>query len=239
LAAADEGRSGFTVSKMADSTHTPLVRSRWRLLLAIIACCLAAHAWGAAPAHADGDPASDVLATQPLFLPQDAAIPAAQQEQLQALLQAASRAGFQVRVALIASPADLGSITELWRQPVDYAKFLGQELSLTYRGLLLVVMPNGFGLYHQGGPVGADRAAIAGIAIHPAGVGLAATSIAAIRGLAASAGHPLAVPRVGAQSSGGGADPTPWIVFGAGLVLVALSWAASLRARPLRQPRSA
>lgn len=224
---------------MADSTHTPLVRSRWRLLLAIIACCLAANAWSAEAARADGDPASDVLATGPLFLAQDAAIPTGQQEQLQALLQAASRAGFRIHVALVASRADLGSITELWRQPVDYARFLGQELSLTYRGLLLVVMPNGFGLYDQGRSVSADAAALAGIAIHPAGIGLAATSVAAIRGLAASAGHPLEVPRVGAQNSGGGADPTPWIVFGAGLVLVALAWAASLRARPLRQPRSA
>jgi hypothetical protein len=219
---------------MADSTRTPLVRSRWRLLLAIIACCLAASACAAAAARADGDPASDVLATGPLFLPQDAAIPAAQQEQLLALLQAASRAGFQSRVALIASPADLGSITELWRQPVDYAKFLGQELSLTYRGLLLVVMPDGFGLYDQGGSISADQAAIARIAIHPAGPGLAATSVGAVRALAASAGHPLGLPRLAAPSSGGATDPTPWIVFGAGLVLVALAWTASLRARPLR-----
>lgn len=206
--------------------------------MAIIAL-VAASAWFTSPAKADGDPASDVLATQPLFLPQDAAIPTPEQQQLEALMQSASRAGFQVHVALIESPTDLGSITELWRQPVDYAKFLGQELSLTYRGLLLVVMPNGFGLYDQGKAIGSDQAAVAPIAIHPTGAGLAATSVAAIRRLAAVAGHPLGVPRVGATAVGGSTDPVPWIVLAAGLVLIALAWAASVRARPLRQPRSA
>ncbi|MBV9006759.1 MAG: hypothetical protein JO181_18980, partial [Solirubrobacterales bacterium] len=47
--------------------------------------------WSAAPARADGDPASDVLATQLLYLPQDAGVPAAQQAQLGALLQTAAR----------------------------------------------------------------------------------------------------------------------------------------------------
>lgn len=224
---------------MADLKHTPLARYRGRLLLAIIACLLALTGWGAAPARADGDPASDVLATGPLFLPADAGLPASRQAQLQSLVQAASRGGFPIRVALIASPADLGSITELWRQPTEYAGFLGEELSLTYRGLLLVVMPNGFGLYDQGRSISVDQRAIASIPIHPLGAGLEATTVAAIQRLAASAGHPLGLPRAQAPSSGGRTDPTPWIVFGAGLVLVALAWAASLRARPLRQPRSA
>lgn len=232
---------------MADLQHTPLVHFRRRLLTAIIACLLAlvaASAGAVGPALADGDPASDVLATQALFLPQDAGIPAAQQAQLQSLVEAASRAGYQIHVALIASPADLGSIAELWKQPAEYARFLGEELSLTYRGLLLVVMPDGFGLYYQGRSNSGYQAAISGIAIHPAGAALEATTVAAIRRLAAAAGHPLGVPRVGAQSVAGPTDSTPWIVFGAGLVLIALAWAASLRARPFRggatdQPRSA
>jgi hypothetical protein len=222
---------------MADSRHTPLVRCRWRLLLAIIACCLGLSA---GTARADGDPASDVLATQALFLPQDAAVPAPRQEQLESLVQAASRAGFPVRVALIASPADLGSITELWRQPAEYAQFLGEELSLTFHGVLLVVMPDGFGVYDQGKPIGREQAALAGIAIHPNGAGLAATTVAAIRRLGASAGHPLSAPQVrAAPTAAAPSDPVPWIVFAAGLVVVVLAWGASLRARPLRQPRSA
>ena len=104
-------------------------------------------ALGAPPALADGDPASDVLATQSLFLPQDAGTSAAQEARLVTLLDAARRGGVPLRVAMIASRADLGSVTELWRRPQLYARFLGQELSQTYGGTLLVAMPNGFALY--------------------------------------------------------------------------------------------
>ena len=93
---------------------------------------LAAIATGAVSpaARADGDPASDVLAQQNLFLPQDAGVPARQQTQIATLLQEAAHAGYPIRVALIASPTDLGSVTALWQQPQSYAKFLGQELAL-------------------------------------------------------------------------------------------------------------
>src|SRR4029077_15162518 len=114
----------------------------------------------AAPTLADGDPASDVLATGPLFLPQDACVSATQQDELGALLQTAGRRGYPLRVALIASSTDLGSVTELWRQPQRYVQFLGQELSLVFRGPLLVVMPGGFGLYGAGGSTGAEHAAL-------------------------------------------------------------------------------
>lgn len=83
-----------------------------------------------ASAHADGDPASDVLATQTLFVPQDAGTSIAQQQQLAAIVQTAARRRYPLRVALIASRSDLGAVTELWREPQNYARFLGQELSL-------------------------------------------------------------------------------------------------------------
>ncbi|HTX32669.1 MAG TPA: hypothetical protein VMD09_14900 [Solirubrobacteraceae bacterium] len=191
--------------------------------------------WGvsALPARADGDPASDVLATQSLFLPQDAGIPPAQQAQLGKLARDTAEAGVQIRVALIASASDLGSVTELWRRPRAYANFLGEELSLTYRGLLLVIMPNGFGLYDQGHPVGGESAALTAVALHGSGTGLALTAEDAVRTLAAAAGHPVALPRATATSSPGSPDPTPWIVFALGLVAIAVAWIASLRARPL------
>ena len=107
----------------------------------------------ATAARADGDPASDVLATQSLFLPQDAGIPLPQQSQLTGLLQASASSGYPIRVAIIATKADLGSVTELWRQPQTYARFLGQELSLVYRGPLLVVMPGGYGFYRLEPPL--------------------------------------------------------------------------------------
>ena len=85
-------------------------------LLAVVAVVLAV-ALNPTSAAADGDPASDVLAQQSLFLPQDAGLSSTQQSQLGALLSSASRHGFPIRVALIASPSDLGSISELWKQP--------------------------------------------------------------------------------------------------------------------------
>jgi hypothetical protein len=184
-------------------------------------------------ARADGDPASDVLATQSLFLPQDANVSASQQVELGDLLSSAGRSGYPIRVALIGSPTDLGSITELWRQPQNYADFLGQELSLVYRGPLLVVMPNGFGLYHAGV---AARAALSGLPEAGAATGIGAFAVVAVERLASAAGHPLPAPTVSAPSASASGNPTAWIAFSVGAALVALAWAASFRAKPLRLP---
>lgn len=183
----------------------------------------------AAPALADGDPASDVLAAQPVFLPQDADLSARQQAQLDALVQGSARSGYPIRVALVASVTDLGSVTELWRKPQSYARFLGQELSLVYRGPLLVVMPNGFGLYGTRAPVAMTDVRLPD---------LGAAAIDAVLRLSSAAGHPLAAPTVAAPAATAGADYGPWIAFGIGLALVVVAWAASLRKRPLRLPRS-
>jgi hypothetical protein len=188
-------------------------------------------------AQADGDPASDVLATQPLFLPQDGGLTVRQEAELGALVTAARTDGYPLRVALIASPTDLGSVTELWRQPENYAHFLGQELSLVYRGTLLVVMPDGFGLYGRGAP--AERAALTGVAGAPRGLG--ARAITAVQHLAAAAGHPLHVSVGLPQRSSGGADYPALIVLAVGALLILAAWTLSLRARPLRagrEPRS-
>jgi hypothetical protein len=184
--------------------------------------------WAAAPARADGDPASDVLATQTLYLPQDAGVPAARQAQLGTLLSDAARAGYRIRVAVIASPTDLGSVTALWRQPQDYARFLGQELPLVYRGPVLVVMPDGYGLYH---------AAATRLAPPTAGA-LGTAAIGAIERLAAASGHTVALPVAPARSSAGASSAIPWLVFVIGAALIAVAWSASLRAKPLRQARS-
>jgi hypothetical protein len=203
-------------------------------LIGVVACSVTLLlAWtgaAAGTARADGDPASDVLATQTLFLPQDAASTPAQQNQLQELLQEAASRGYPIRVAVIGSATDLGSITPLWRQPVSYAKFLGQELSLTYKGTLLVVMPNGFGLYRQQGAVPGESA-LGGVAAP--GAGLENATLGAVTRLATAAGHPLQVPQAAAPSASGSSDIVPWLIFGAGLLLAAVAWTGSLRARPL------
>ncbi len=200
---------------MPECTRTALVVS----LIVAIAC-----SYLPALARADGDPASDVLATQSLFLPQDGGLSAAQQSELATVVQRAGASGYRIRVAVIASPADLGSVTVLWREPQQYARFLGQELSLVYKGPLLVVMPNGFGL---------AGARMAPLGLAAPGAGLGAAAVAAVRRLAAAAGHPVALPAPAGTGSRGSTDTLPWVVFGVGVLLIAVAWAVSLRARPL------
>lgn len=193
-----------------------------------------ATGWPAGAAKADGDPASDVLATQTLFLPQDAGVAVRQQLELQQLLQEARRSGYPLRLALIASATDLGSVSELWGQPASYAKFLGQELSLTYRGMLLVIMPAGFGVYHRGVSTAPAQAGLSTVPAPGARAGLGATAIDAVRRMAAVAGHPLRVPTADTAGPSGHGDPLPWIVFALGLAAIGAAWVASLRARPFR-----
>lgn len=186
-------------------------------------------------ARGDGDPASDVLATQRLFVPADAGLTAAQQLQLAALVGEAARAGYPLRVAIIASGTDLGSVSALWRQPQNYAVFLGEELSLIARGPLLVVMPDGYGASVAGA---SDPAGLAALAAAPApGRALGAAALDGVARLAAAAGHPLSVPRASAPAARSGSpDVVAWLVFALGAVLVALAWGASLHARPLGRP---
>jgi hypothetical protein len=216
--------------------HRSCSRPVW---LAVITTVLlaAAAAWSTPAAFADGDPASDVLAQQSVFVPQDAGISPSQQTQLAELAQTAARGGYAVRVAVIASPADLGSITALWGQPQRYAEFLGQELSLVYRGRLLVVMPGGLGVYHAGRAVSAEQAVLTSIPIPRTGIRLGTLALTAIQRLAASSGYSIAVPNAAAPAKPGASDTMPWIVFGAGVLLIALAWAASFRARPPALPR--
>ena len=54
-------------------------------------------------ALADGDPASDVLASQPLFAPADGGFAQSDLARLNGLLSSAQRQGAPIRVALIAA----------------------------------------------------------------------------------------------------------------------------------------
>jgi hypothetical protein len=226
-----------------DSTHTTsptrrLVVSRWALAALVTAVLL-----GIAPAAAvaDGDPASDVLAAQPVFLPQDGGLGEVQQARIAAVMSSAQRHGFPVRMALIATPSDLGSITQLWRMPASYARFLGEELSLVFHGTLLVVMPNGFGLYRTDGVPAAVASSISRMTAPGGGNSLGAAAVTAVQRLAGASGHPLALGEVSAPrpTSAGSPDggPIAWAVFAAGAALIALAWTASLRARPARVGR--
>jgi ribosomal protein S12 methylthiotransferase accessory factor YcaO len=184
-------------------------------------------------ALADGDPASDVLVSRSLFLPQDAAIAPNEQAQVASLIARAANRGYPVRVALIASRADLGSVTALWQQPQSYADFLGQELALTHKEPLLVLMPNGYGLHLSAG--GAARQIAAMRRLPPPGRELAPAAVNAILRLAAVSGHQLPAPRASAAPSSASLGLVSWLALALGALLVAAAWGASLRARPFRR----
>jgi hypothetical protein len=189
-----------------------------------------------ANALADGDPASDVLATQSLFLPQDAGVSAARQDQLVTLLAEARSAGAPLRVAVIASPTDLGSVGALWHRPSSYARFLGQELSLVSRERLLVVMPNGLALYEPGARSAAAEQAIGAFGAPGSNAKLGNSTATAIQKLAAASGDPIASPGTVARSAGRspGTDVVAWLVFALGALAIVAAWTLSLRARPLQ-----
>jgi hypothetical protein len=158
--------------------------------LVLVAVALAC-ATAAPSARADGDPASDYLITQKVFFPYDLKVPTAKQQQLVALIDEANRAGFTLRVALISSSYDLGSVTSLWQKPQTYARFLGAELTYVYKNRLLVVMPNGFGFNQRGRSSAPAYAVLAKIPVKSGPTGLVDSSLAAVTALAKASGVTL------------------------------------------------
>ena len=155
---------------------------------------LAAGLAAAPAAHADGDPASDYLLSQQTFLSPNARISASDTAKLNALVTAARRRGYTIRVALIQSSYDLGAVTSLDKKPRLYAHFLSQELRFVYKQRLLVVMPNGFGIADNGKPALAEQAVLDRLS--PAGTldgaALVAAAVSALHALTAHAGVPIA-----------------------------------------------
>jgi hypothetical protein len=182
-------------------------------ILLAVACLLPAAALG------DGDPASDVLLGENVFYPYQPPVSAALQKSLNAETAAAKRAGFPIKVALIASPVDLGVIPDLFGKPQKYADFLDQEISFQTRQPLLVVMYNGYGV--RGLPPKSESA-MASIP-KPAGRAsndLAAAALNAVHKMADAAGHPLAGQK--SSSSGGSSSTLLITVLAAVAVLTAL-----------------
>ena len=186
---------------------------RMRSAIAAFLSMLLIGAVVAPVAQADGDPGSDVLVYQDLFVGSTAGLSIPQQAQLGDLLKAAERSKFPIRVAIIGSPADLGAVTALWRKPQAYARFLGLELAQGYRQRLLVVMPNGLGFNWPGHSSGQAYQTLAGIRIENGADGLASAAAAGVRKLAAADGVKLAPattsPQSGPAPSSSGSASTP------------------------------
>jgi len=147
-------------------------------------------AFAASPvAHANGDPASDFLLSQDTFLPVDAKIPKDELERLDALVRDANEKGVPIKLAVIASRADLGAVPSLWRKPQTYARFLGQEIFFVYKDRLVIVMPNGYGVARGGVPQPAEQRVVDALP-KPGerGVALAAAATRAVQRLAARKG---------------------------------------------------
>jgi len=165
---------------------------RLALIVVVAAACIAGSA------RADGDPASDYLLGSQVFLPFDAKIPKAKQQELIATLADANRKGYKIRTALIYSAYDLGAVTSLWQKPQTYAQFLSEEIRFVYANRLLIVMPNGFGFYWHGHANKREQALLAKIPVKPTPVGIVDAAKQAVVELAAAEG--VKVNAAGAKS---------------------------------------
>jgi hypothetical protein len=184
-------------------------------VLAAVACLAAAPV-----ARADGDPASDYLLGEPAFVPPDIGVPAAYAAQLTQVLRDAKARGYVIRVALIGSRYDLGSVSVLFRQPKRYARFLGQELFFVYKGNLLVVMPNGLGVSKGGKPNPAGQRVVDRLATPGAGgKALASAATRAVARLAADAGATVVVPPLPKESASSANRDRLVIAFAAAALL--------------------
>jgi hypothetical protein len=174
-------------------------------------------------ARANGDPASDYLLVQSIFLPFNAKVDAGAHEELADTIRAADKSGFPIKVAVIGSRYDLGTAFSLFNKPQKYAEFLGLELSFQYHDHLLVVMPRGFGYSIAGKP---DPAGARVLGTRPAPGSKVTKQVeaatAAIRKLAAASGKPLSSTAGGR----GGSKTRDRITIAAGAVALAALLAA-------------
>ena len=202
-----------------------------------VTAAVAVVALALVPSHAlaDSDPPSDVLLLQDVYFPYSPPVYGPVQKAVQGLVRNVHKAGFPLKVAIVASAVDLGGVPQLFNQPQNYAKFLGDEIAFNSRKPLLVVMPNGFGT-DSAGPNAAG--AVSGLK-PPGGTkpdDLARASVDAVVALAKAAGHPVPKPKLpGGGGSGGGG--TPVLVFGVPVLLLVIAGVlASIRRRQMDEP---
>jgi hypothetical protein len=164
-------------------------------LLSVIAAATLAAGLVATTARADGDPASDYLLSQQVFFPVDYFnVPEASKARFSTVVSRANKSGYEIRVALIKSAYDMGSVSALYRKPRQYAKFLSLELSFVYHQRLLIVMPNGFGFHWPRHDAAPAYRVLSRLPIQKGDAGLLQAAQNAVQRLAASGGVTVAVP---------------------------------------------
>jgi hypothetical protein len=171
-------------------------------------------------ARADADPASDILYTQRIYLPFfGGKVSTDRSQALKQVVDAAWTKGYKVKVALIATDQDLGGVYQMFGQPQQYADFLGQELVFLYKGLLVTVMPQGFGAFHYKKSVAQEQAVLKTIPIPQGTDGLADAATVAVSKLAGVKAPPI---RLQSSSSSSGGTPA-WmlaVIVAGGLALL-------------------
>jgi hypothetical protein len=124
----------------------------------------------------------------------------------------------------------MGSVTVLYAKPKQYARFLGTELGFVYKGRLLVVMANGYGVSRKGKALPREQAVADRLgAPGKSGAALAEAGTKAVTRLAADAGVVVPVPSLAAGGrSAPGSTTTRDRATIAVAALVALLLAAGL-----------
>jgi hypothetical protein len=194
-------------------------------LIAVAVAVVAAGFAAADSARANGDPASDVLLFGDVFVtPATSDLSAAEFLQLTKTVKEAKTSGFRIKVALIGEASDLGLESQLWQQPQPYADFLGKELASfgSYHRRLLVVMPNGAGIYSDRESTRGDKKVLAGLP--PAGSrdALPATATKAVRSLAKSQGVALSLPPLEQPAGSNRGRYFRWLIVGVTFLVTAV-----------------
>jgi hypothetical protein len=154
--------------------------------LALAAAVTLTVAITAPVARGDGDPASDYLLVQNVFVPFQVPSPAARTA-LELAVESVYAHGDRIKVALIYDPQDLGAVSSLFGKPSEYVHFLGIELGLWYGGPLLVAMPAGFGIYDGTLSTAADEQVLSTLPLSGTSPdALARSATVAVRQLAAA-----------------------------------------------------
>jgi hypothetical protein len=141
-----------------------------------------------AVALAHGDPASHYLETGSLYPGFDLQPSQDVELQLMGVIDAAKHAGFPLKVAIVASEADVADNPEMLNKPQEYADYVVGALvgsRVPVDAPIVIVTPVGIGV---AGPGAEDMASVK---TGQGGDALARAAMTAVRDIAAKAGHPL------------------------------------------------
>src|SRR4051795_6356430 len=144
-------------------------------------------------ALADGDPASDVLLLQDVYTPYQPAVPKPVADALTGTVKQLHKNGYPLKVAIVATQNDLGTVPQFLGRPGPYASFLESEIKFNKAKPLLVVMEAGYGtaeidVKHASALQGPPKPSSGS----PDALGRAALD--GVLKIAAADGHPIARP---------------------------------------------